>query len=85
MGLEYSFINYVKGKFYNELFEPLQDFITDQIDNLDLRLNLVKEIDEIELSDIDIKQIYIEDLPVTMISFDVLVEAQIEVSDTNKR
>lgn len=85
MGLEHSFTNYVKEKFYNELFEALQDFITNHIDNLELRLNLVEEIDEAELSDIDIKQIYIADSPGTITSFDILLEAYIEVSDENKR
>lgn len=85
MGLEHSFTNYVKEKYYNELFEALQDFITDQVENLELRLNVVEEIDEVNLSDIEIKQIYIEDLPGTKIDFDILLEAHIEVSDINKR
>ncbi|GEN58042.1 hypothetical protein GCM10012290_26000 [Halolactibacillus alkaliphilus] len=57
IGLEHSFTNYVKEKYCNELFEALQDFIIDQLDNLELRLNVVEEIDEINLSDIEIKQI----------------------------
>src|SRR5690625_979554 len=85
MGLEHSFINYVEMKFYNELFDALQDFISNYSDKLDIRLNLVEEIDEIELSDIVIKNVYVEDLPGSFIAFDVLIEAYIEVSDTNKR
>lgn len=32
MGLEHSFINYVEVKFYNELFDALQDFISNHSD-----------------------------------------------------
>lgn len=54
MGLEHSFTNYVKEKYYNELFEALQDFITDQVENLELRLNVVEEIDEVNLDKVHI-------------------------------
>ncbi|MGM8363998.1 ImmA/IrrE family metallo-endopeptidase [Virgibacillus sp. W0181] len=85
MGIEHSFNNYVEVKFYNELFDALQDFISNHSDKLDIRLSIVEEIDEIELSDIVIKKVYVEDLPGSIIAFDVLIEAYIEVSDTNKR
>lgn len=77
MGLEHSFINYVEVEFYNELFDALQDFISNHSDRLNIRLNIVEEIVEIELSDIVI--------PGSIIAFDVLIETYIEVSDTNKR
>ena len=79
MGNVHSFINYVEVKFYNELFDALQDFISNHSDILDIRLNIVEEIDEVELSDIVFKQVYVEDLPGSIIAFDVLIEAYIEV------
>ncbi|WP_342500019.1 hypothetical protein MHI08_03920 [Bacillus sp. FSL M7-0791] len=77
MGLEHSFINYVEVEFYNELFDALQDFISNHSDRLNIRLNIVEEIVEIELSDIVI--------PGSITAFDMLIETYIEVSDTNKR
>lgn len=50
-----TFIYYLcKDKLVNKLFETLQGFITNQINNLELRLNVVKEIYKAGLSDIDI-------------------------------
>lgn len=39
-----SFKDYVADRFYNELFTAIQSYISDNYDNLDLRLYRVRNI-----------------------------------------
>lgn len=48
-----SFKDYVADRFYNEMFATVQSHISDNYDNLDLRLYRVQNIGGIELSDIE--------------------------------
>lgn len=79
MVTERSFTSYIKSKFYNELFAAVQGFVSENIDILTLRLQVVEDIDEVNVEDFEIKQVYIDDQPEMRINFEILVEAYLEV------
>lgn len=76
-----SFKDYVADRFENELFNAVKNYIEDNYDNLDLRLYKVRNIGDIELSDIEVKFVSVNDLPGMKIEFDVVVEADLEVRE----
>lgn len=65
-------------RFYNEMFATVQSYISDNYDNLDLRLYRVQNIGGIELSDVEVKFVSVNDLPDMKIEFDVAIEAGFE-------
>lgn len=78
-----SFRDYVADRFENELFIAIQSYITDNQENLNLRLYKVRNIGGIELSDIEVKYISVSDLPDMKIEFDVVVEAELEARESD--
>ena len=58
------------------MFATLQSYISDNYDDLDLRLYRVRNIGGIELSDVEVKFVSVNDLPDMKIEFDVAVEAE---------
>lgn len=79
-----SFKEYVANHFYDELFAAIKEYIEANSDRLDLYSRVVSNIDAAELSDIDVKMVGVEDQPEMRILFDVVVEAEIEVSETTR-
>lgn len=80
-----SFKSYIFTRFYNELFEAIENFILDNQDNLGVSSQLVVRVDEAQLDDIDIKHAFINDLPDMKIAFVVLVEAIFEIHEVDRR
>jgi len=78
-----SFKDYVADRFYNEVFAAIQSYTTDNYDDLDLRLYRVRNIGGIELSDIEVKFVSVNDLPDMKIEFDIVVEAELEVRESD--
>lgn len=78
-----SFKDYVADRFYNEMFATLQSYISDNYDDLDLRLYRVRKIGGIELSDVEVKFVSVNDLTDMKIEFDVAVEAELEVRESD--
>lgn len=78
-----SFKDYVADRFYNELFAATESYTAENYENLDLRLYRVRNIGSIELSDIEVKYVSVNDLPDTKIEFDVAVEAELEVRESD--
>ncbi|AND85594.1 transcriptional regulator [Clostridium tyrobutyricum] len=78
-----SFKEYVAERFYNEMFATVQSYTGDNYDDLDLRLYRIRNIGGIELSDIEIKYVSVNDLPDMKIEFDVAVEAEFEVRESD--
>ena len=78
-----SFKSYVANRFYNELYDGIQEFIKGNPHDLDLTLYRVRNIDEIELSDIQVVFVDVHDQPGTGISFDVAVDAEIGLKKIN--
>lgn len=79
-----SIKEYVANRFYNELWEAVSDYLGQNCRNLDVSSRLVRTIDRAELSDIDIKCVYVENLPGMKIAFDVILEAEFEISETDR-
>ena len=84
MPRERSFKDYVADRFYNELYGGIQEFIKDHPRELELKLYRVRDIDEIELSDIRVVFVDVHDQLGTGISFDVAVDADIETIEEDK-
>lgn len=78
-----SFKDYVADRFYNEIFAAIQSYTTDNYDDLDLKLYRVRNIGGIELSDIEVKFVSVNDLPGMKIEFDVVVETELEVRESD--
>ena len=78
-----SFKDYVADRFYNEIFAAIHSYTTDNYDDLDLRLYRVRNIGGIELSDIEVKFVSVNDLPGMKIEFDVVVETELEVRESD--
>ena len=78
-----SFKEYVADRFENELFIAIQGYITDNQENLNLRLYKVRNIGGIELSDLEVKFVSVSDMPNMKIEFDVVVEAELEARESD--
>lgn len=80
-----SFTEYVKNCLDNQLWKALEKYLakTDPSE-LDLRLNKVKNPGEIELYDTDVKFVDVTDLPGSMISFDVVLDATLIIYDEDR-
>ena len=76
-----SFINYISDRFYNDFYSYLEKHIEENQDNLDLEIQNVHNVGEIILTDMEIKMASINDLPGMEIEFDVVIEAEIEISE----
>lgn len=79
-----SFKEYVGNRFYNELFAAVAAFLEQNPDKLDVPSRSVRTIDAVELSDITVKQVYVNDRPDMKIAFDVLVEAEFVIAETDR-
>ena len=79
-----SFTEYISHRFYNEMFDAVDQFIASNIEKLDLRSRAVKKIDTASLSDIAIKQVGVDDRPDMGIAFDVILEAEIEAASYSR-
>jgi hypothetical protein len=79
-----SFKEYVTNRFYNELFNAVSSYLEQNHRDLDVSSHLVRTIDGAELSDIDIKSVFVDSLPGMKIEFDVLLEAEFEISETDR-
>lgn len=79
-----SFTQFLKKRFQNQLFDSVSDYVDENINHLDLHSFSVNNIDEYELEEIEIKQVYVDDRPEMSIAFDVLVEASIVVQEYDR-
>ena len=75
-----SFTDYVRSRFYNELYSAIEVYVEENVDSLDLNLRNVRNVGEATLSDMEIKFVSVNDLTDMKIEFDVVVEAEIEVT-----
>ncbi|MBP8641170.1 MAG: hypothetical protein KBI01_09805 [Oscillospiraceae bacterium] len=79
-----SFTEYVANRFYNDLFAAVGSYVEENYASLDLRSYAVKYIDSAVLSDITIKRAYVGDSDDMRITFDVALEAEIEVYEVDR-
>lgn len=78
-----SFKDYVADRFGNELYAAIEGYSSENYNDLNLRLYKVRNIGGVELSDIEVKFVSVNDLPGMKIEFDVVVEAELEVRESD--
>lgn len=81
---KHSLKDYIYNRFYNEMFSAIKSFVIQNRNFLDLRSRTLDSISYVELSDIKILNIYIYDQPELKISFDVILDAELDLSDYNR-
>lgn len=79
-----SFREYISNRFYNEFFTAVSIFLEQNYRDLDVSSKRVYKIDRAELADIRVQHVYIENHPGMRISFDVLLEADFEIGETDR-
>lgn len=80
-----SFESYVSDRFYSKLFEAVSSFLEGNSHKINTASRLVRKIDKVVLSDIHVKHTFIEDGPEMTISFAVLLEADYEIAENDRR
>lgn len=78
-----SFKSYISDRFYNDFYSYIAKRIEENRDNLDLRIQNVHDVGVITLIDVEVKMASINDLPGMEIEFDVVLDAEIEVSEAD--
>lgn len=81
MAANRSFTDYVASRFYNDLYSVIEKYIEESIGSLDLNLRSIKNMGQVNLSEIEVKLVSVNDLPDMKIEFDVIVDAEIEVAE----
>lgn len=76
-----SFKNYISARFYNDFYSYIEEYIWRNQNSLDLNIQNVHKVGKVTLTDMEVKIASINDLPGMKIEFDVVVDAQIEVSE----
>lgn len=79
-----SFKDYVANRFYSELYSAVSDFLEQSHSDLNVSSRQVRTIDTVELSDIEVKCVFVDNRPGMKIAFDVLVEAEFEISEIDR-
>ena len=79
-----SFKEYVANRFYNELCAAVSEYLEENINRLDVSSYSVRTVDNAELSDIEVKAVFVDELPEMRIAFDVLLEAEFEISENDR-
>jgi len=74
----------LQAVFYNELWEAVSGYLEQNCISLNVFSRSVHTIDHAELSDINVKCVYVENLPGMKIAFDVILEAEFEISETDR-
>jgi hypothetical protein len=76
-----SFAAYIGNRFYNDCYLALEGYVEDNKDSLDFELQNVRRVGEISLTDMEIKSVWVNDLPGMRLEFDVVVEGEIQISE----
>jgi hypothetical protein len=79
-----SFKDVIENNYYNTIFDTLSDQVERCPDRLDLSTRRIEAPEYAELSDIDIKAVYVRDKGGAAIEFDVIVSAEITVSEHHR-
>jgi hypothetical protein len=71
----------IGNDYYNQIFDSLSEFVERNADRLDLSTRRVKSPEHAEVSDLDIQAVRIQDKGGFDIAFDVILSAEITVSE----
>jgi transcriptional regulator with XRE-family HTH domain len=80
-----SFSIYIKSRFFNDCYSALEGYVEDNKDSLELKLRNVRNVGEVSLTDMNVKSVWVNDLPGMQLEFDIVVEGEIEVTEGNHR
>jgi hypothetical protein len=75
-----SFRDVIENRFYNFIEKAVAEYVSDNLDRLDLRSYHVRDADSVELAELTIKRVDVSDAAGTAIRFDVITEAELVVS-----
>ena len=84
MAQDRSLKDYVAYRFYNEFRDVVSGYLERNHRGLDVTSQRVHQIDNAELLDIEVRSVFVTDLPSMKIAFDVLLEAEFEISETDR-
>ena len=84
MSSQRSFTEFVAAKLYYEIFDDLERYVYKHRYSLNLRSNIILDVRYAKLAEFRVKSVSIDDRPGSRIAFDVIVEADIEVSGPGK-
>jgi len=79
-----SFEKYIENKFYDEIFEKLKSYILNNKRNLNIQKNNFSEIKYISLNDFHIKKYKVIDVKKELVTLDIVVINDLEVSGHTK-
>ncbi|MDD4011184.1 MAG: XRE family transcriptional regulator [Sphaerochaetaceae bacterium] len=79
-GLSQSFLDYVMDAFHDQLFGSVENYINENVSEIQWRA-VELDPDTAELAEIAGKRIIIANTPATALEFDVVVEAEVELSE----
>jgi hypothetical protein len=80
-----SFRDVIANEFYNNIWDVVFTFVEDNPDKLDCRSYRVEQPDEAELSGLTVNRVDVTDSAGDEILFDVIVSAEIIISETIRR
>lgn len=80
-----SFRAFLENIYYDKIFHELSSYIEDNPDKLEFNSYIIQSPDEAALCDFEIKTVDITDSPGNKILFDIVVAAEIEISETVRR
>ncbi len=76
-----SFTDYVKSRFFNDLYSAAEEYVEQNWEGLDLDLRNIHRVGGVAMSDMTIKFVSVSDLQDLKIEFDVVVDAEIEATE----
>lgn len=76
-----SFADYVQEKLYNRIYKSVEEFVKLNWEHLDLDISNVHSVGGVAMTDMVIQFVSVGDLPDLKIQFDVVVDAEIEITE----
>ena len=76
-----SFTDYIKDKFFNDIYKAVEDFVEHNWERLDLDISNVHSVGEVSMSNMEVQFVLVGDLSELNIEFDVVVDAEIELCE----
>lgn len=81
MARDRSFADYVREKLYNRIYKSVEEFVKLNWEHLDLDISNVHSVGGVAMTDMVIQFVSVGDLPDLKIQFDVVVDAEIEITE----
>lgn len=83
MADSHSFTEYVAKTFDNQFWAAAEEFLCENMDDLDIELYKIHRAGETEIQDVNVEHIWIDDLPGMEIQFDVALSVVFEVHEAD--